>query len=110
MRKTRSVTQLFWALACLFVWAFATPTFAAEAAKKSVSATTLIKKSAADTAMGKKCLSCHGAEDDPGIYGEWKKSTHATQNLDCYDCHKAKPEDRPPMSTTAPPYKRWSPR
>ena len=67
MKTTRSMAHFLWALTCLFIWAFATPSFAADAAKKATPAATVVKKSAADTAMGKKCLSCHGAEDDPGI-------------------------------------------
>ncbi len=94
MKKTRTTTHLLWALTCLLVWTFAIPSFATEAGKKAVPASSAIKKSSADTAMGKKCLGCHGAEDDPGIYGEWKKSTHAAKNVDCYDCHKAKAEDK----------------
>ena len=67
MSKHRPKSHFLWVLLCLFVWAFAAPAFAAESGK--IQAKPLVKKSAADTAMGKKCLSCHGAEDDPGIYG-----------------------------------------
>ena len=94
MRTTRSMVHFLWALSCLFVWAFAPPSFAAETAKKVTTSAPLAKKTAADTAMGKKCLGCHGAEDDPGIYAEWKKSSHAAKGVDCYDCHKSKPGDK----------------
>ncbi len=47
-----------------------------------------VKKSATDIAIGKECVSCH-ADDNPGLVGEWKKSSHAKHNVDCYDCHKA---------------------
>jgi hypothetical protein len=72
---------VWWTIACLFALLFASP---------ALSADTVAKKSAADVAVGKKCLSCHGPEEDPGIYGEWKKSSHAAKNVDCYDCHKLK--------------------
>lgn len=52
------------------------------------------KKSAADAAIGKNCLSCHDKDEDPGIYAQWKGSKHAANNVDCYDCHKAKEGDK----------------
>jgi len=51
-------------------------------------------KSADDAARGQKCLTCHGPDDQPGIYTEWKNSAHASNNVDCYDCHKAKEGDK----------------
>src|SRR5512133_3190375 len=85
MRRTgRLITQIWVALACLLALSLALPAFAATpAASKTVRVDNMIKKSPADSAIGKNCLSCHGAEDDPGIYGEWKKSTHAAKNVDC---------------------------
>jgi hypothetical protein len=88
-RLVRSLLHIFLLLGMLL--AATHPALAADKpAAKKVAATPVVKKSAADTAMGKKCLSCHGAEDDPGIYGEWKKSAHSKANVDCYDCHKSK--------------------
>ncbi len=78
----RRVTQAAWALACLLMLGLASPTWAAN----PVAAL----KSAADTAIGQKCLSCHGPALEPGIYGEWKNSAHAANQVDCYDCHKLK--------------------
>ena len=52
------------------------------------------KKSVADAAIGKNCLSCHDKDEDPGIYAQWKGSKHAASNVDCYDCHKAKEGDK----------------
>jgi hypothetical protein len=88
------VAHLLWLLTCLFVRICAAPSYAAQASKKEAAASTSVKKSAADTAMGKQCLSCHAPEDDPGIYGECKKSTHAAKNVDCYDCHPRQDEGR----------------
>jgi hypothetical protein len=48
-----------------------------------------IQKSALDIAIGEECVSCH-KDDNPGLVNEWKKSEHSKQNVDCYDCHKAK--------------------
>ena len=90
-RIGRFAAPIGWAIACLLSLSLAVPAFAVnQTAAKKVGADQMIKKSPADAAIGKKCISCHGAEDDPGIYGEWKKSTHAAKNVDCYDCHKAK--------------------
>jgi hypothetical protein len=85
MSKSRSIRHVLWSILCLCIWTFATPTYAADAVKSQAAVSKVTKKSAADVAMGKKCLSCHGPGDDPGIYGEWKKSTHASKNVDCYD-------------------------
>jgi len=94
-RRLQSMARIFLAFACLLSMMFAGPDSAADVAgKKAVTETKKVavdrmnKKSAADAAIGKKCLTCHGAADDPGIYGEWKKSTHFSKNVDCYDCHK----------------------
>jgi hydroxylamine dehydrogenase len=90
-RIGRFAAPMGWAIACLLSLSLAVPALAIDkTAAKKVGADQMIKKSPADAAVGKKCISCHGAEDDPGIYGEWKKSTHAAKNVDCYDCHKAK--------------------
>ena len=90
-RIGRFAAPMGWAIACLLSLSLAVPAFAVDkTAVKKVAADQMIKKSPADAAIGKNCISCHGAEDDPGIYGEWKKSTHAAKNVDCYDCHKAK--------------------
>jgi len=79
----RSAAHSVWALACLLTLSLASPAWAADAV--------VATKTAADTAAGKKCLTCHGPEDQPGIYAEWKASSHAASNVDCYDCHKSKP-------------------
>ena len=89
MSISRNLARLLAACALVLAPALAVHGYAAQAADKP-SAAPAVKKSAADVAMGKKCLSCHGAEDDPGIYGEWKQSAHFAKKVDCYDCHKAK--------------------
>ena len=88
-RSGRLGAHVLWALVC-FLMMLTGPAFAADPVAKKVSAERVNKKSPADAAIGKKCLTCHNKEDDPGIYGEWKRSTHAAKNVDCYDCHKAK--------------------
>jgi hypothetical protein len=50
-------------------------------------------KSAGDSAVGQACVACHTALN-PGLVGEWKKSAHFSQGVDCYDCHKAKEGER----------------
>ena len=45
--------------------------------------------SKADAEIGKLCVTCHQKES-PGIVTEWKKSSHASNKVDCYSCHKAK--------------------
>lgn len=97
LRQVRFGSHLLWALACLFAMVFAGTAFAADTPTKKISVASktatpdrMNKKSAADAAIGKKCLSCHDQDSDPGIFVEWKKSTHAAKNVDCYDCHKAK--------------------
>jgi hypothetical protein len=50
-------------------------------------------KSAADAALGQKCVKCH-TDETPGLVAEWKKSAHHSANVDCYDCHKAKEGDK----------------
>jgi hypothetical protein len=51
------------------------------------------KKSKEDVADGKVCIECH-TKESPGIVTEWKKSTHARENVDCLDCHKGKEGDK----------------
>ncbi len=51
------------------------------------------KKSAADKALGQKCVRCH-TDETPGLVTEWKKSRHSGKDVDCYDCHKSKPGDK----------------
>lgn len=51
------------------------------------------QKSAADTAIGKKCVACHST-NNPGLVSEWKKSAHHGKDVDCYDCHKSKEGDK----------------
>ena len=41
---------------------------------------------------GEACIECHRAAN-PGIYAEWNKSDHGQHNVNCYDCHKAEPND-----------------
>jgi hypothetical protein len=86
MQIVRSAAHAVWALACLLMLSLASPAWAADAVVPT--------KTAADTAIGKKCLTCHGPDDQPGIYAEWKSSPHAANNVDCYDCHKSKPGDK----------------
>ena len=50
-------------------------------------------KSAADIAIGKRCVQCH-AKQTPGLVTEWKKSEHFTKNVGCYDCHQSKAGDK----------------
>jgi hypothetical protein len=50
-------------------------------------------KSKADVETGKICITCHTKESS-GIVQEWKKSSHAGKNVDCYDCHKGKEGDK----------------
>ena len=89
--------QMLLAMASLVTLVFAGQAFAADSSAKKAAAEPkkaaverINKKSPADAAIGKKCLSCHDAENDPGIYGEWKQSAHFSKNVDCYDCHKLK--------------------
>ena len=74
------------AVACLLTLSLTPSAWAAEPVASA--------KTAADVALGKKCLTCHGPDDQPGIYAEWKGSAHAAKNVDCYDCHKAKEGDK----------------
>lgn len=56
-------------------------------------ATVAPAKSKTDAQIGKICVGCH-QQQTPGILAEWKKSAHATQKVDCYDCHKGKKGDK----------------
>ncbi|MBW1981702.1 MAG: hydroxylamine oxidoreductase [Deltaproteobacteria bacterium] len=38
------------------------------------------------------CIECHKREN-PGIFGDWAHSRHASANVTCYDCHKAEEFD-----------------
>ena len=38
------------------------------------------------------CLSCH-QDNNPGLYQQWKNSAHGDNDIGCYDCHAADPED-----------------
>ena len=44
------------------------------------------------SAEGQACLDCHSSTT-PGIVTQWKESSHAKQNVDCYSCHKANEDD-----------------
>lgn len=37
---------------------------------------------------GQACLDCHST-NTPGIVEQWRDSTHAKKNVDCYSCHRA---------------------
>jgi hydroxylamine dehydrogenase len=39
-----------------------------------------------------KCVTCH-KEKDPGIYSQWRQSSHGKSNVSCLDCHKANDTD-----------------
>ncbi|MHC4872775.1 MAG: multiheme c-type cytochrome [Planctomycetota bacterium] len=39
-------------------------------------------------ALKGKCVTCH-KRTTPGIYHQWKSSSHAKHNVSCYDCHRA---------------------
>ena len=41
---------------------------------------------------GQACLDCHGSST-PGIVEQWRESTHAKKNVDCYSCHRASEKD-----------------
>ena len=38
------------------------------------------------------CASCH-AKNNPGLYLQWKESSHAKNGVGCLDCHQADPKD-----------------
>jgi hydroxylamine dehydrogenase len=40
-----------------------------------------------------KCVECHEKES-PGLVAQWKASAHFKENVTCYDCHAAAPEDK----------------
>ena len=41
---------------------------------------------------GQACLDCHSTST-PGIVQQWRESSHAKKNVDCYSCHKANEND-----------------
>jgi len=41
---------------------------------------------------GQACLDCHSSST-PGIVQQWRESSHAKKNVDCYSCHKANEND-----------------
>jgi len=41
---------------------------------------------------GQACLDCHSS-GTPGIVQQWRESSHAKKNVDCYSCHKANEND-----------------
>jgi NapC/NirT cytochrome c family, N-terminal region len=63
-------------------------------------ATVAPAKSKTDTQIGKICVGCH-QQQSPGIVAEWKKSAHATQKVDCYDCHQGRNGDKGVISHAA---------
>jgi hypothetical protein len=67
----------------LSLFAFATASTAGTAPEKSKE----------DVQTGKICVTCH-TKESPGIVTEWKKSAHAGEKVDCYDCHKGKDGDK----------------
>ena len=44
------------------------------------------------SAEGQTCLDCHSSST-PGIVQQWRESSHAKKNVDCYSCHKANEND-----------------
>ena len=42
--------------------------------------------------QGQACLDCH-ASATPGIVQQWRESSHAAKNVDCYSCHRANDND-----------------
>jgi hydroxylamine dehydrogenase len=51
------------------------------------------KKTSADEAIDKKCVSCH-TDQTPGLVAEWRQSAHGPKGVGCYDCHKANEGDK----------------
>jgi len=44
------------------------------------------------SAEGQACLDYHSSST-PGIVEQWRESSHAKKNVDCYSCHKANDND-----------------
>jgi len=62
-------------LLCVALWSFDFPV-------------TIVGPSSPLAERGEGCIECH-REETPGIYHDWKSSTHALTDVDCYDCHRA---------------------
>ena len=43
--------------------------------------------------QGRACIECHKRET-PGLFADWANSRHASANITCIDCHKAKDSDK----------------
>ena len=39
------------------------------------------------------CIECH-KQTNPGLFGDWASSRHASANITCLDCHLAQPGDQ----------------
>ena len=39
------------------------------------------------------CIECH-KQTNPGLFGDWANSRHASANITCLDCHLAQPGDQ----------------
>ncbi len=70
-----NLTLVLLILFCVASWSFDLPG-------------TMVKSSRPLAERGKSCVECHRAET-PGIYFDWKSSSHALVDVDCYDCHAA---------------------
>jgi hydroxylamine dehydrogenase len=74
-------------------WVSVLSLFAFMAANAAPAATPARVKSKEDIAIGQVCIECHKKET-PGIVTEWHKSAHASDKVDCYDCHKGTNGDK----------------
>jgi cytochrome c553 len=74
-------------------WVFVLSMFAFMTASAAPATAPVRVKSKEDIAIGQVCIECHKKET-PGIATEWHKSTHATEKVDCYDCHKGTNGDK----------------
>ncbi len=52
----------------------------------------LLGHGASQALAADNCVSCH-QKDNPGLYMQWKNSTHAKEGVGCLDCHQADQKD-----------------
>jgi len=58
----------------------------------SMGASSSLAAEAGGAAEADKCVECH-LKDTPGIVNQWKAGAHATEDVACLDCHRAKATD-----------------
>ena len=95
-KSLKVVGSLFFLLLLLFTFVLSgtvgSPNAVADAVTIPASDNIAVSSLALPVAEDETCVECHTREN-PALVMEWQASMHAAENVECIDCHRAKPSD-----------------